>query len=384
MIAGRQLDLHLDGLTAEVLPVTGERRGVLLIVSRDLHLLLVDPESDGHRIRALRPQATEDDAHHVLAFDRDAVHGVEGVRQAQPGDVVRRGDRPRFDHPAALRAEAEERRLHGRWSEERHPRDAARRRDVLLHQDGRERQHVGDVVEPVPGIVLREVVGRPDVDAEQFLDRVVVLGAVEAARGHPARIGRRSGVDTLQLAREPRRDGLALLLGRLFLFERGHLAAAQLADDLVPLVAMFDERRARGERLKVEVVLLLLVPVAGEAVLGEERFDDGIEAGRRRGPVPRASPPACPGARTPTPSGRSPRERAEHRSVRIRSDRTYLPRTVAPHRRPRGSKSLRCYELWGTWPLRNIKRIRLRVGRPPETSRRAGSRWYIVPRVRQR
>ena len=180
---------------------------------------------------------------------------------------------------------------------------------VLLHQDGRERQHVGDVIEPVPGIVLREVVGRPDVDAEQFLDRVVVLGAVEAARGHPARIGRRSGVDALQLAREPRRDGLALLLGRLFLFERGHLAAAQLADDLVPLVAMFDERRARSERLEVEVVLLFLVPVAGEAVLGEERFDDGIEAGPGRGPVPRASLPAYSVVRTPRPSGRSPRER---------------------------------------------------------------------------
>ena len=37
------------------------------------------------------------------------------------------------------------------------------------------------------------------------------------------------------------------------------------------------------ERLEVEVVLLLLVAVAGEAVLGEERFDDGVEAGRRRG-----------------------------------------------------------------------------------------------------
>ena len=126
------------------------------------------------------------------------------------------------------------------------PRDAIRRRHVLLHQHRRQRQHVGDVVEPVPGIVLREVVCRPDVDAEQFLDRVVVLGAVEAARGDPARIGRRSRVDALQLARQPRRDGLALLLGRLLLFERRHLAAAQLADDLVPLVAMFDERRARA------------------------------------------------------------------------------------------------------------------------------------------
>ena len=36
------------------------------------------------------------------------------------------------------------------------------------------------------------------------------------------------------------------------------------------------------ERLEVQALLLFLLAVAGEAVLGEKRFDDRVEAGRRR------------------------------------------------------------------------------------------------------
>ena len=96
MVAGRQPDLHLDGLPAEVLPVVGERRRALLVVRGRLHLLLVHPERHRDRLRRLRPEAAEHDLHDVLAIDGNAVHGVEGVRQAEPGDVVRRGDRRAF------------------------------------------------------------------------------------------------------------------------------------------------------------------------------------------------------------------------------------------------------------------------------------------------
>ena len=191
------------------------------------------------------------------------------------------GNRARLVDLAALRAQTNQRRLHRRRTEERDPRDTVRGRQVFLHQDRRERQHVGDVVEAVTGIVLREVVCGSDVHAQQFFDRVVVLGAVQAARGHPAGIRRRRRVNPTQLARQPRGHGLTLLFGRLLLLERRHLAAPELADDLVPLITMFDERRGRLERLEVEVVLLLLLAVAGEAVLREKGFDDGIEAGRR-------------------------------------------------------------------------------------------------------
>ena len=279
MVTRRQPDLHLDGLSAEILPVVGERRRAFLIVRGCLHLLLVHPERHGDRLRRFRPEAAEDDLDHVLAVDRNAVHGMEGVRQAEPGDVVRRGNRPRFDDLTSFRAQPGQRGLHRRRSEERHPRDAVRGRHVLLHQHRREREDVGDVVEAVSGIVLREVVCGAHVDGQQLLDCVVVFGAVEAARGHPAGVRRGRGIDTLQLAGQPRRHGLALLFGRLLFFERRHLAAPELAHDLVPLITMFDERRARLERLEVEVVLLLLLAVAGEAVLGEEGFDDGVESG---------------------------------------------------------------------------------------------------------
>jgi hypothetical protein len=135
---------------------------------------------------------------------------------------------------------------------------------------------------------LREVVGRAQVNPKEFLDGVVVFGAVQAARGDPPRIERSRRVNAFELPGQPRRHRLTLLFRRLLFFERWHFPSAKLANDLVPLLAMIDEGRARVERLQVEIVLLFLVAVAGKAVLREERLDDGVEArtrprGRRRG-----------------------------------------------------------------------------------------------------
>ena len=116
------------------------------------------------------------------------------------------------------------------------------------------------------------------VDAQQIANGVVVLGAVQAPRGHASRIGRRQPVDPSQLALEPGRDGLPLVLGRLRLLVRGHLTVAQLADDFFPAIAVIDERRDRCEGFEVQIAFVLLVAVAGDAVRGEERLDDRLEA----------------------------------------------------------------------------------------------------------
>jgi hypothetical protein len=72
-----------------------------------------------------------------------------------------------------------------------------------------------------------------------------------------------SAIDPRQLAREPRRDRLALVLGWLGLLGRRHLAAPQLLHDVFPALAMLDQRRRRRERLEVQIALVLLVAVAG-------------------------------------------------------------------------------------------------------------------------
>ena len=125
-----------------------------------------------------------------------------------------------------------------------------------------------DVVEPVAGVVLREIVGRPDVDAQQVLDRVVVLGAVEPPGGDAARI-RTALCDRCARARSPAISRPpAGVLRRLLLFDRRHFASP--AAWRRPLPSGRPDRRAtprRIERLEVQAVLRLLVAVAGEQFL---------------------------------------------------------------------------------------------------------------------
>ena len=68
------------------------------------------------------------------------------------------------------------------------------------------------------------------------------------------------------------------MLGRLRLFLRRHLATAQLLDDLGPSIVFVGQRGGRLERLEVQPVLLFLVSVAGNAVFGDERANERVEA----------------------------------------------------------------------------------------------------------
>ncbi len=54
---------------------------------------------------------------------------------------------------------------------------------IHFQQNGRGREHVADVVEPVADVVGRKLIRRTQVEAEQVANGVVVLGAIEATDG---------------------------------------------------------------------------------------------------------------------------------------------------------------------------------------------------------
>ena len=284
MFARGQPDSEVGGLPAEVLPIQIEAAVLLLIVNPRQSFAVVDPQRQADRIGVRGALAAEEHPHHVLALDGDAVHGVERVGQAEARDVVLEREHAGVTVSPAIGSEAGERGLERRRTVDRGARDRVGGGQILLHQHRREREHVGDVVEPVAGVVLRKIVGGPEIDAEQLADGVVVFRAVQPPRRHTARIRRRDPIDARELALEPAGDALPLLLVRLVLFHRRHLAAPEHPDHVFPVVALIDQRVGRLERLKVQAVLRLpLVTVTGVAVLRQERLDGALEAFHARG-----------------------------------------------------------------------------------------------------
>ena len=142
-----------------------------------------------------------------------------------------------------------------RLAEHRRTRDDARRVDVFLHQHRRQRQHVADVVEAVPRVVYRELVGGPQRHAEQIANRVVVFGAVEAPRRHASRIGCRAvrtrGNDAGQVA-NPSRDCRGVGRGQRRHRARRHLARDDLVEHLLPHVDSRTSGSAVEKRLEAQ------------------------------------------------------------------------------------------------------------------------------------
>ena len=109
------------------------------------------------------------------------------------------------------------------------------RRQVSIHERRRDRQHVGNIVEPpLVGIVGREERGDIDIEREQIADRVLVLGAIQTVEGFGAagiRTRRRCSID---LGGEPRHHGVR---GRPIgsgASCRRHRAGPEPGDDLFP------------------------------------------------------------------------------------------------------------------------------------------------------
>ena len=169
---------------------------------------------------------------------------------------------------------------------DREPAHFVRRRHVAVEQRGRGRQHRGDVVEAVAGIVDRQPLARSHVDAQQIADGIAVLRAVEAMRGRATRVRmrRRRAVDGLLEKRRERRRGWPI--GPIPHRRRRHLARAHLPGDLLPDLCL------RGhvgeiEVLKRETGRLRTIVVAADAVRADEyrvgRHRSRLRRERRRG-----------------------------------------------------------------------------------------------------
>ncbi len=112
--------------------------------------------------------------------------------------------------------------------------------------DGDTWSAVRDVVEPVLGVVGRQQRRGVDVEREQLLDRVRVLGAIQAVQREVA--GRRLGGGAVEVGLERCDQAVDLRVAGMLAARRRHQPAAQLADDLLPDLGV------RADRVRIELV----------------------------------------------------------------------------------------------------------------------------------
>ena len=277
----------------EVIVEEGRTHLVAARSGAELHAALAGRRSGLRHVGRERRRAVDLDRHlhrigpglHAAHRDRrlvDALGGRhEGPHRGAPapdhGDLVARLARadPQFGAPGV-----EQRRLRRRVVRAGPLRDRLREVGVALERGWRQREHRGDVVEARADVVRRQRAERGRVDAEDVLDRIAILRAVEPPR---RRAGRRR-----QFANRPQRraqchgpGGSGCRLHRLLaLCGRRHLpglkAGQRLAKD-GPVAGLRGARRERfRERPQVEVRLAHVGAMARQAGLGKE----GIRAAR--------------------------------------------------------------------------------------------------------
>ncbi len=225
--------------------------------------LIVEPQID----LAFLPHAQELIGLAARQADRNLIFAVHRETVAN-GRASARAERHVFAHAVAL-IEPVRNRIgligDGRLGiAHRQPADLACRGKVPFHQQGRYLQHVADIVEAVAGIIGRQHLRHVDLDRQQIADDVGVFRAVEAMERRMSGIG-------LDL-RHPIALGLDRLdqglVGRCVgprHAGRRHLAAAQLAQQLLPNGALVVEI-GEIQRLQVQSRPCLGTEMAGVAI----------------------------------------------------------------------------------------------------------------------
>ena len=136
--------------------------------------LAVHERSHFQRLRARRPASVIGrSANYIFRGHREEVHRVERIRHAQAALIVVENRQPgmRIEEevvevagPApAGRLIPGHGRLHCLRSVYRGSCHAFGSRQIFLHLDGGKRKHIADGVEPIAGVILREIVRRPEI-----------------------------------------------------------------------------------------------------------------------------------------------------------------------------------------------------------------------------
>ena len=170
----------------------------------------------------------EGDRQNVLAVEREMMAN----RQSSPGT-----ERKLFAHAAGLHCQGRSRVGGGcrvqRGVADGESTDFPGRRQVSFQEQRREREGVGDVVEPVRQVVGRQQRWTVDLQRQQVPDRVGVLGAGQAVGRRTARVGialRRPVERGLQ----PRAERRAVICRRKRHSLRRHHPGPELANHLLP------------------------------------------------------------------------------------------------------------------------------------------------------
>ena len=286
-----------DEVVHHAFELADEGRRNALLPGRDVDRVGADVQTGGFRFRH---PAVDGEQRHAGAVDRDLdLLGAEGAAEdfalhrvvrhdvedvlAVGGEVVQhrepaaRADRRPFHllllgrHPWNAVDGGRDLRLR---VAQRQPADLPRRAQIPLHDRRRGHLHIGDVVEVRALGVEGEEGAHVDLETQQVLDRVGVLGPVEPLEGPPPRVrvaGRDAVHGRLQL---PRHRGDDLGLGPRHP-RRRHQAGAELADHLLdrgaPLRGLRDV-----ESLEDKTPDLPARAVAAQA----ELLDDLVGAGR--------------------------------------------------------------------------------------------------------
>ncbi len=294
-------------------PVVRIQREQLDPLSVDRHLQLVAIGEPGRPVALAGNPAQQIDLDDVVA-----VLG-KGVPDQRPAACAERQPRDSLVLPHLLRHAELARRRRGERPPHRGLADLGGRRQVALHERLVQPEHPGDVVEAVAGIVGREQGSGVDVERQQVADDVRVFRAIQTVKRFRAARVRPRGRCALELALQPREQGIMRRRVRARPPRGRHHPGAQLAQDVLP------ERRVgahvrgidRQQRHRHGAAPVPGVVVAGDAVAIEEsprRAGDG--GGRRRGLRGTGRLHTAAGSRCREPA-RDQDRRPEHGSARL-------------------------------------------------------------------
>ena len=226
-------------------------------------------------IRVVAAEIRDPQAELVLTIHRKGVVAVhraaQRIRQVNPRIAFRdhrvvRVLRTPVHHPHQPRRFGRQRlAIHGET------RDLFRRLHVLLHEERRDREDVAVVVEPVTGIIDRELVGGPRRDPEQVADGVVVFDAIQAPRRHTAGTGTHRQIGPARQSPRPVDDGVAIGLRQRRRRRGRHRTGRDLFQNSVPDSRLSQRRRGILERFEAERTRLGAIVMTADAASGDDR-----------------------------------------------------------------------------------------------------------------